>query len=165
MKFRPIAGIIACICVCSLNACKTAKPAATAITSPQATTSATGNYILALTLRAFRVEGDSNIHFAVYEILKKEGKLKPSQGNTGEDFSISFATAGNVVLSTSYIANPLDTWIESSEKAGQLQTTQLKKKEDFVSVRTNYKPGITKLIIKKNRSKDTSHIIIPVKEL
>lgn len=164
MKLRLIAGISACILAYGFNACKTAKPAATTIPVPQAT-SATGNYILALTLRAFRVEGDSNIHFEVYEILKKEGKLKPSQGNTGEDFSISFATAGNAILSTSYIANPLDTWIESSEKAGQLQTTQLKKKEDFVSVRTNYKPGITKLIIKKNRSKDTSSIIIPVKEL
>ena len=165
MKLRSIAGISACILAYGFNACKTAKPAAAAISVPQATTSATGNYILALTLRAFRVEGDSNIHFEVYEILKKEGKLKPSQGNTGEDFSISFVTAGNAILSTSYIANPLDTWIESSEKAGQLQTTQLKKKEDFVSVRTNYKPGITKLIIKKNRSKDTSSIIIPVKEL
>ncbi len=165
MKFRSIAGISACTLAYSLNACKTAKPAATTIPVPQATASATGNYILALTLRAFRVEGDSNIHFEVYEILKKEGKLKPSQGNTGEDFSISFATAGNAIVSTSYIANPLDTWVESSEKAGQLQTTQLKKKEDFVSVRTNYKPGITKLIIKKNRSKDTSSIIVPVKEL
>ncbi len=147
-----------------IGACKTAKPAMGSGLSPaSAEVAGKGdNYILALVLKASRNPGDSIISFQVSNMVKKPGSLKPNQNdNSGTDYTVIFATEKEVPVQTYTIRNPLDTWVESSEETGKLQTTPMQKDEDFISVRTNYTPDMKKLIIKKNTA-DSNKIIIPL---
>lgn len=161
MKFI-YAPVIFIVC-CSI-ACKTAKPAAGALTAATAA-STTGkkdhSYILALILKATRGKNQS-IVFEVSSSLKKEGKLKPGQNdNSGNDFNISFANEQDEPLVTYHVKNPLDTWIESSGEPGKLETTQVKKDEEYIPLRTNYNPAMKKLVITRN-APDSNKIIIPL---
>lgn len=148
--------------------CKTAKPVVQNINAREekypAATAYTGNsFILAIVLKASRKPGDSTITFEIASITKVPGKLKPGQNdNSGNDYLVSFASADNVAVDNYSIRDPLNTWIESSDESGKLETTRVKKDEEHISIRTNYKPEMKKLIIRKNNIGDTHPTIIPL---
>jgi len=148
-------------------ACKTAKPAAGSNPGTNEATAAsdnkpTGSYILAVILKASR-KVDSSIVFEVSKVNKVAGKLKPGQNdNSGDDYTVSFADDKDMALATYHIKDPLNTWIESSDETGALKTIPVNRNEDFISVRTNYRAEMKKIIIQKTKSTDKQITVIPL---
>lgn len=148
-------------------ACKTAKPAAGSNPGTNEATTAsdnkpTGSYILAVILKATR-KADSSIAFEVSKVNKVAGKLKPGQNdNSGDDYTVSFADDKDVAIATYHIKDPLNTWIESSDETGALKTIPVNRNEDYISVRTNYRAEMKKIIIQKAKSTDKQITVIPL---
>lgn len=119
-------------------------------------------HILAVILKAARTAGDTTVRFEVSSITKPQGRLKPGQDdNSGNDYTITFATDKKQAVATYYIADPLNSRMEWADEAGNLQTKRIEKTEEYISVRTNYLPEIKNIIIRKTTGgKET---ILPVK--
>jgi hypothetical protein len=152
----------------AIVSCKQVKPVASSTTGEvfvgtPAEAYNGGNFILAVILKAERKHTDSAIKFSIVSAAKKPGKLKPMQdSNTGKDYIVSFTNSNDEVVASYTISHPLDIYIESSEESGALQTTPVKKNEAVISLRTNYKPEIQKMIIRRIMAGDTNKIIIPL---
>ena len=147
------------------TACKTAKPVASTIDTPSVAIASNSNsYIIAVILKATRGKGeDTTIHFELSSAKKRSGKLKEGQNdNSGNDYTVSFANDQKKVVKSYHIKNPLDTWVESTDETGKLQTAPLKKNEDFIPIRTNYTPDLKYIIIQKTKPANADKIIIPL---
>lgn len=144
--------------------CKTVPPAVSngANAGQQKQAASAGVHILAVILKATRIAGDTTVRFEVSSITKPQGRLKPGQDdNSGNDYTIIFATDKKEALATYYVADPLNSRMEWADEAGNLQTKRIEKTEEDISVRTNYVPEIKNIIIRKTTGgKET---ILPVK--
>ncbi len=151
-----------------MYSCKAGKPAmGTNTPAPVQETAGgryNGNYILTAILRAYRTTGDSEVHFDLHQLIKKEGKLKPNQAGTGNDFSVVFTTAEGESVETVMIADPLNTWIEYTNDAGKLEGKKIAKQEEYISVRMNYQPNVKIIQISNNKHKNAPVTVLTIKD-